>query len=230
MAHRNYFARIAYLTHGVGETGREEISVSVQSDGSRTLRAQCEMDDFDLLRDVLQTVDQNWRPIDSYVRLTIGGVLSGAAWYLFDDCQAECHGFSGSSGPFKDVQTTEQPIQSFGSHSLQNDAWLIARVRSCGGDLDSLIGSSFTTSLSSNGGTGPALVRVPPGRLQIRDLGDEVVTVQAGRFDTHHIRVEVEGVDSFDIWAAGEDCLPVRLTSDGLGQTYELVELRGDVR
>jgi hypothetical protein len=125
---------------------------------------------------------------------------------------------------------TERPIQSFGSHSLHNDAWLIARVRRCGGDLDSLIGSSFTTSLSAHGGTGPALVRLRSGRLRIRDFGPELVTVPAGRFETHHVRVEVADVDSFDIWAAGEDCVPVRLTSDGLGQTYQLVELRGDIR
>ena len=93
-----------------------------------------------------------------------------------------------------------------------------------------MVGSSFTTSLSANGGTGPALVRIDSGRLRIRDFGPEVVTVAAGRFDTHHVRVEVSDVDSFDIWAAGEDCVPVRLTSDGLGQTFELVELRGDCR
>lgn len=230
VSHRSYDGKMVYLTDGVGETGRETFRVTVHNDGSRTLRAACEMDDFDLLRDVVQTVDEHWRPIDSYVRLSIAGRLSGAAWYRFSGCRAECHGFSADSGPFADVQSTERPIQSFGSHSLHNDAWLIARVRTCGGDLESLVGSSFTTSLSANGGSGPALVRIPAGQLQIRDFGPEVVAVRAGRFDSRHVRVEVNDVDSFDIWAAGEDCLPVRLSSDGLGQTYELAELQGDFR
>lgn len=218
------------MTDGVGETGRETFRVTVHPDGGRTLRADCEMDDFELLRDVVLSVDELWRPIDAYVRLTLGGTLSGAAWYHFDGCRAECHGLSGEAGPFTDVQITPQPIQSFGSHSLHNDAWFIARVRQAGGDLNSLTGASFTTSLSANGGTGPALVRIGEVQLQILDLGKEVVTVPAGRFDTHHVRVEVSDVDSFDIWATGEDCVPVRLTSDGLAQTFELVELRGDAR
>jgi hypothetical protein len=32
------------------------------------------------------------------------------------------------------------------------------------------------------------------------------------------------------VWSGGEDCLPVRLRSDTLLQTYELVEMQGDWR
>ena len=229
MPHRSYQGRIAYLTQGA-ETGREHFRVTVHADGSRTLRAACEMDDFDLVRDVVLSLDARWRPTDAYVRLCVDGAFSGAAWYRFDGCRAECHGVTAAGGPFSDVQTTEEPIQSFGSHSLHNDAWLIARVRGCGGDLDSLVGWSFTTSLSAHGGTGPELVRIHSGLLDITDCGHEPVVVAAGRFDAHHVRVDVADVDCFDIWAAGEDCVPVRLSSDGLRQTYELTELDGDVR
>ncbi len=228
--HRNYKGKISYLKDGAGETGRESFSVSVHADGSRTLRAECEMDEFELLRDVIQSIDAEWRPVDSYVRLSVGGALSGSAWYRFDDCRAECRGLTGDLKYFEDQQSTDEPIQSFGSHSLQNDAWLVARVRQRKADLGSLAGSTFTTSLSANGGTGPTLVRVPPVSLLIRDLGLETITVEAGRFETWHVRVEVKDVDCFDIWAAGEDCVPVRLTSDGLRQSFELVELLGDPR
>ena len=188
------------------------------------------MEDFSLLRSVMLTVDDRWRPIDAYVRLAVGDEYWGAAWYRFEGCRAQCHGYASNSGPFSDVQTTEEPIQSFGSHALHNDAWLLARVRSCGGDFDSLANATFTTSLTPNGGTGPELVRVPPTRLRISDLGTETVTVPAGRFEAQHVQVEVNDVDRFNLWAAGADCVPVRLDSERLHQTFELIELAGDVR
>ena len=51
---------------------------------------------------------------------------------------------------------------------------------------------------------------------------------QAGDFDARHLRIDAPGVDHFDVWAGGEDCVPVRLTSDGLRQTYELIAIEGD--
>ncbi|MFT7289333.1 MAG: hypothetical protein ACI87W_003463 [Halieaceae bacterium] len=57
------------------------------------------MDSFCLLRDVVQTVDDSWRPIDAYVRLSVDETFSGAAWYRFDGCRAECHGFSSATKP-----------------------------------------------------------------------------------------------------------------------------------
>jgi len=40
----------------------------------------------------------------------------------------------------------------------------------------------------------------------------------------------VPGVDDFEVWAGGEDCLPVKLSSHGLRQTYLMTELEGDWR
>jgi hypothetical protein len=54
--------------------------------------------------------------------------------------------------------------------------------------------------------------------------------VPAGRFTTRHIRIDCPGVDDFEVWAGGEDCLPVQLRSKNLRQTYVLVELQGDWR
>ena len=52
MKHRALRGRIAYLHDRDGERGREWFSISVQDDGTRTLRAQCEMDDEDLAETV----------------------------------------------------------------------------------------------------------------------------------------------------------------------------------
>jgi len=57
MKHRSYRGRVDYIHDDIGERGREWFSVTVQPDGMRTLRSQCEMDDTRILRDVTYTVD-----------------------------------------------------------------------------------------------------------------------------------------------------------------------------
>ena len=61
-------------------------------------------------------------------------------------------------------------------------------------------------------------------------MGPEEITVQAGTFQTEHFQFLVKDYPPIDIWAIGEDCVPARLRWDLLNQTYELVELSGDVQ
>ena len=217
-----------YLTDGAGEEGREWFSVTVQPNGERTLRAQCEMDNDRLLRDVVLTVDTDWYPRDAFVRLTVGGELVGSSWFRFTAQAAECQGFTSRDGRLQQRLEQTDRIHSFGTHSLHGDAWVVARLRNFHGRPEDFAIASFATSVLPNGGSGPVLVPLAPGFSRIHDLGDQSVRVPAGTFATRHIRIDVPGVDDFDVWAGGEDCLPVRLRSDGLRQTYELVELEGD--
>ncbi len=68
MQHRTYSYKIQYLGDA-GERGREWCTVTVHGNGDRTLRALCEMDDSQVLRDVTSTVDAHWRPKDVFVRV-----------------------------------------------------------------------------------------------------------------------------------------------------------------
>lgn len=228
MPHRSYSGKMLYFTHGIGEMGREFFRVTIQPDGTRTLRAQCEMDDDRLLRDVVLTVDSSWRPIDGFVRLTIEEKFVGSSWFCFESHVALCEGRTARTGRLSQRVTTETPIQSFGTHALHGDTWVAGRVRQWSGDMRDFSFVTFATSTLANGGSGPELAAIQPGYASVEDHGDERVTVAAGTFDSRHIRICVPGVDDFDLWAGGQDCLPVRLTSDHLNQTYELVELDGD--
>lgn len=228
--HRAYRGSMVYRTHGIGETGREHFSVTVQPDGTRTLRAQCEMDDDTLLRDVILTVDAAWRPVDAYLRLAIGGATMGSTWFRFDRRGAQAEGWTHERGRFSQSFALDEWPAFFGTHSLHGDAWVAGRLRAHAGPHETFAFSPFASSVLANGGSGPELVPTPPGFARVIDNGHEPVTTPAGTFEGHHVRIEVDGVDHFDVWAGGEDCLPVRLTSDGLGQTYELVALEGDWR
>lgn len=230
MRHRAYRGKILYLTNGVGEMGREFFSVTVQPDGERTLRAQCEMDDDRLLRDVLLTLDGNWRPRDAFLRLTIEEQLVGTSWFHFTETHAECQGWTAAEGRVS--QQFDQPggTECFGTHSLHGDAWLVARVRRHTGEISDLPLATYASSILANGGSGPVLIPLGKGYSRIFDLGHESITVPAGTFDTYHLRIDVPGVDDFEVWAHGDDCVPVKLVSHGLGQSYVLVELQGDAR
>lgn len=56
MQHRTYRYKINYIGPQ-GERGREWCVVTVHGNGDRTIRARCEMDDSQVLRDVTYTVD-----------------------------------------------------------------------------------------------------------------------------------------------------------------------------
>ncbi len=207
--------------------GREHFAVTVQPDGTRTLRAQCEMDDDRLLRDVVITVDAAWRPIDAFLRLAIEERTVGSVWFQFTEGLAEAQGWTQVGGRFEQRISTANPTEFFGTHALHCDAWVAARLRQHRGAAPFRF-CTFASSILANGGSGPELIEVPEGYATVRDLGSETVSCPAGSFATHHVRIEVPGVDDFDVWSGGADCLPVRLSSDGLGQTYELVAIQGD--
>lgn len=227
---RSYQGRLVYLDETGQETGREFFSVSVADTGARMLRAQCEMDERQLVRDVFLEVREDWSPVEAFVRLTVGGQRRGSAWYRFEQHLAECASDSVTGGRSTQRFTTSEPILAFGTHSLQNDAWTVGRLRCWQGPVEEMPLVTFTTSATPDGSTGPGLVLYGPGDSVIQDRGECSLDTRLGRMDTRHIRIVVPGVDDFDVWAAGEDCVPVRLSSDGLLQCYELVALEGDWR
>jgi len=230
MRHRSYRGKILYLSDGIGETGREYFSVTVQPGGERTLRAQCEMDDYRLLRDIVFTLDRDWWPIDAFARLTIEERLMGTSWFHFAGTHAECQGFTTADGRLSQWLDAPCGVRHFGMHSLHADSWRVGRLRSFKGDPPDFTLGMFAYSILANGGSGPELIPLEPGFSETRDLGRERMTVPAGSFATRHVRVDVPGVDNFEIWAYGDDCVPVYLRSHGMKQSYELVELEGDAR
>jgi hypothetical protein len=230
MRHRSYRGKMLYLTDGVGEMGREYFSVTIQPDGERTLRAQCEMDDDRLLRDVVLTVDRDWRPRDALVRLTIQERFVGSSWFHFDGRHAECQGYTQGEGRIAQRFEHGSDVESFGTHALHGDAWVAGRLRRHAGKPEDFTLATFACSVLANGGSGPTLIPLRPGFSRIHDLGPETLTVPAGTFATQHLRIEVPGVDDFEVWSGGEDCLPVQLRSKYLRQTYVLTGIEGDYR
>jgi hypothetical protein len=230
MKHRSYSGKVIYITDGKGEMGREMFYVTIQPDGTRTMRATCEMDDDRLVRDVVMTVDKDWQPTDAYVRLTIQEKFSGSGWFRFTNEMAECEAYTANEGRISQKIPTPTRTNSFGTHPVHSDAWGLAKFkeRIPGGIIEHQ-GITFTTSHNANGGTGPYLMP-SSGRIKRRYVGVEEIDVPAGKFKAHHFQMLFSDYPPLDAWATDQDCVPIRIRWDYLKQTYDLVELNGDWR
>ncbi len=227
MRHRTYAGKIVYLTDGAGEMGRERFRVTVHDDGRRTLRAICEMDDDELLRDVTYTVDRHFRPLDAFVRLTIGEAFVGSGWYHFTETAVTCEAVTASAGRVSYRRSIDGRPPSLGAHPICCDTWHSAAAFSADPVLGrKTLGGVIMTSHLPNGGSGPEIGTVD---LRVEYHGDEGVSTPAGQFTTRHFANQradaAPGRPPVEVWAYSDDFIPARLRWDLLGQTYELVEL-----
>lgn len=232
MKHRALRGRIAYVHDRDGERGREWFSISVQDDGTRTLRAQCEMDDEDLLRDVTYTVDGAWRPLDAFVRLTRAQRFVGSAWFRFDDRGAECESWTANDGRVSQRVALAQRPRVFAPHPLVGDGWQAAAYDFSAGPGRQRIEPCTNSSPRHDGGSGPAIGVV---HKDIEYVGDQTLTVAAGTFRVRHMRIHhlmpwMRDWTPLEFWVTAEDCLLVRMRWDTLSSTYDLVELEGSPR
>jgi len=198
---RRISGRIAYLDAAGAATGRELFSISVHGDGSRTLRAQCEMDDDALVRDALLVLDPALRPVEAYVRIVENGAAVGSRHYPAEDLAG---------------------ADFFGTHALLNDAWMaLLGADLADGEARTLTG--FACSHQANGGGVPALLA---SAVTLTRIGAARVAVPAGDFDTVHWTLTYAGHTPIDVWTTGEDAILVRMHWDYLAAAYELVELK----
>ena len=213
---------------GSRENGRESFFVTVQPDGLRTLRARCELDDDQLLRDVTLTVDAGWRPMTAFIQLTIAGQFAGATWYRFAPNEIVVEGYNAVAGRISQRVPLTRPADAFGAHPIHGDAWNLARLRLAGGRP--INAPRFTSSSMSNGASGPGLVLLPENYLVYALAGRDTVTTPSGSYAADHFTMTVTAKKKVNhIWAYGADCIPVRMTTSD-GRNYELVELSGDAR
>ncbi len=210
--------RLAYLGANGQRTGREIFSVSVHGDGSRTLRAQCEMDDDDLVRDAHLVLGPDARPCEAYVRLVEQGAWTGSGWYRAGPGGLTAHTAS-PAGPGETSLAGD--LAYFGTHALINDGWLALAL----GDRSEGVIDGAACSHRANGGGAPALLT---SRAVVRRLPDETLTVAGGRFACRHIAISYGDYPPIDAWVTGPHALLVLMTWTHLAGRYELEHLARD--
>jgi hypothetical protein len=245
MPHRAIRGRIAYTSRKPGREGQprgdERFTITVHGDGSRTLRATCEIwDPPTVLRDVTLTLGPDHAPRDAFVRLTVDDRFVGSSWFLFGEHAAICEGLTRAEGRLSQRLPLPRRAPAFAAHPIQSDAWLtrLAPDAPAAGPAPPQTGI-LMPSVDHRGATGPMLATHPG--LGFRFVGRETVEVPAGRFDALHYRF-VEGNEDeaqsrnapgehppYDLWCTADDeRILLRSISTGYMQTqYELVSLEG---
>ncbi len=220
---RSIRGKILYIHNQDGEIGREWFTFTVQPNGDRTLRAQCEMDDSVLLRDVIYAVDGGWRPQDAFIRLTIHGKLVGSSWFYFNEEGAQCEGYTTSDGRISQKLDLGGYPTTFGAHPVTVDAMTSAAFDHGRGETKQFIPRAVTSSSAADGGTGPMLM---PFEKSVEYVGKETVKVPAGTFETDRYLIHLEHYDHpLDVRVIPKDHVLVRLTWGHWDVRYDLVEL-----
>jgi hypothetical protein len=216
--------------------GGETFVITKHVDGSRTLRAHCAIDENPprVLRDCVNSYDANWRPTDSFVRLTVDEQFVGSTWYRFTPTLAECEGYTFQEGRISQRMELERPLRTFGTHPIQNDAWhtAIYPLEQGPGEIESNDG--LMCSFHHRGADGPVLLR-RQRPLYLRYFGEEKVKVIAGEFDALHFQVGRSTDDTYQgreihppyhVWVTADgDYVMVKAQVTGYMMThYELTE------
>lgn len=219
------------VIHAIGDTkglrGTERFSVSVAPDGSRTLHATCEIFDRNVSKDIVYSVDRDFRPMDSYVRLIKDGSLLGSGRFQFDERGASLECDSRVLGHVEQRVDQAGGFPSFGPHPLTCDIWHLARYDHASKQKVQYFESALS-SLEHDGCSGPML---HPIRFGIEFLGPKTITVPAGTFETHHYQFHLDGTLPQEhpleqLWCIPGDFIFVQIRVDGyLSTTYQLTEL-----
>ena len=226
MEHRNYKGKVSYIHDEIGERGREWFDVTIQKDGTRTLRSKCEMDDSQVLRDVTLTVDKNWMPKDSFVRLTVKGEFFGSAWFLFENDMVSCEAKTKNEGRVSQKVKISKPIRSFGPHPVVCDIW---HLGTWDWKSEEYIQSwqSIMSSPLPNGASGPM---IGISDFMAKYEGEELIETPCGNFKSKHFVFPLERKNKPDehVWYTGKDLLLTKIRWDLLKTTYILSEVSGD--
>jgi len=237
--HRTITGKILYTSRKPGregqERGREFFTFTHHSDGKRTLRARCEIDEPDptVHRDIVYSLDENDRPMDCFVRLTIGDRFMGSGLFIIGKDTVECESYGPSIGRVSQTMVIDGPFDGFGTHPIVADAYITRKMdRSLGAHKRKF--PCFLPSPDHRGATPPLIAK---SEINLAYIGEETVTVAAGTFDCYKYEFSDEDASMvsisghahppYEVWVtADDDAIFVQGGVGGYMQTwYELVEL-----
>ena len=216
--------------------GGETFIITVHTDGRRSLRAHCAIDENSprVLRDNVTSYDKDWHPTDAFNQLTVDEEFVGSSWYRFTEKYSECEGWTVREGRFSLRFDHDTWPAMFGSHPMQNDAMHCKNYDLSKGPGEQTTGPYLMSSFHHRGADGPVLLRRNGGML-LGYYGIEKVTVGAGTFDAHHFRIGKNQDDAYmgrdihppyHLWTTADgNYVLLKAHCTGYMQTYyELVE------
>jgi hypothetical protein len=200
------------------QNGEEDWFLTVQSDGSRILRATNSYDDrMKTFRDVILRVDASFRPIEAYANVWIDGQWRGSGLFSVtrNTLDAVINGPNG-----RQTQTLTVPDEfSFVPHPISTDSWPTWYY-------DKKIAGPQKVALYALDGRGAGAGGIL-GRMQISTiefLGEEEIETPAGKFLCDHF---VMGDGDPHLYIFGSHRLLAKMTWAAADVEYVLSEYAG---
>jgi hypothetical protein len=211
--------------------GIEHFTFTHHTDGKTTLRAHCCIEEPapTVMRDIIYSLDENRRPMDCHVRLTVGDAFMGSGWFRFGDGFVECESYGPTIGRLSQRVPLDEPIDGMGTHPVVADGYLLHHLDFEPGKVRQV--RVKVPSPDHRGATPPMLAEVNIGAVF---LGLETITVKAGTFRARHLQFVDDGSSGmagthppYDVWITDdEDGVMLQGGVGGYMQTwYELIAL-----
>ena len=134
---------------------REDFTITKHTDGLRVLRSFCQLYDNGIIRDVVLAMDEDYSPRDASIRVMVDDSTQGTAWYRFTGDSIECEAMT-DAGRISQRASRNATSATLGTHALQSDAWMLAKLDYTQPGLHSLDNIPFCSS-HHLGATGPHL-------------------------------------------------------------------------
>lgn len=235
MKHRSITGTILYTSKKPDRLdqprGIEHFRFTHHTDGKRTLRAHCEIEEPhpSVLRDIVYSLDEHGRPMDCHVRLTVDDRFMGSGWFRFTQDFVECESYGPTIGRLSQRMPLNGPVDGMGTHPVVADGYLLSLFDWVEGEKKKL--RVMLPSPDHRGATPPVIAEV---NIDAVFLGRETVTVKAGTFATKHFQFIDDGSSGmagqhppYDVWITDDaDAIMLQGGVGGYMQTwYELIAL-----
>lgn len=198
--------------------GEDDFTLTVNADGTRTMRMFSLVQETGIMRDITHRVDKNFRPIETFTLTYRNGVRTGTGLFIFDGSKGRGLVLSNSG-----ILTQEVEMPGFFAavpHSMAADGWYFGEYDKAKG------GVQHVKLFNPHGGgdtNGSVLARIQTAPVKF--IGKERITVPAGTFETERWQIINGGAnndDLYEVWVHGVDRIMVKLIDHPRDWVYNL--------
>ncbi len=194
--------------------GEDEWTLTVNADGTRTMRMLTLVQETGVMRDIVHRVDENFRPVEMFTATYKDAVRTGTGLFVFDGDVG--HALVNSPHGFltQEIRVPEQFAMV--PHSMASDGWYFPHYDREQGGVQQI---PIVNPHGWGNTNGSILARIQSAPIEF--VGEERITVPAGTFDTEKWTI-TNGGDRYWVWVYGEDHVMVKLIDEPRDWVYNL--------
>ena len=181
------------------DCGTETWTITVQTDSTRSIRAYTDWSATETQMNVFLRTDKNYRPLEAFANVYLGGRLSGTGLYVVE---GETLAVTVNAPDELFVERLPLPGDfSLLLHPISIDGWHFGYYDKRGEKTQR--GAIFTLGAARRS----VLVKQLP--MPLTFYGTETITVPAGTFETEHYRFGAPPI-SAEVWIHGPDRVVIK--------------------